>query len=89
MRHTLRRAIQVASATLFLMVAGTTAAFAGPAPIEPEFPPPAADPQPLTSDGFPWMVTSVATVLAVAAAVLIAVLWGRTRTGHRSGLVTP
>jgi ABC-type uncharacterized transport system permease subunit len=89
MRNTFRRAIQVASATLFLMVAGTTAAFAGPAPIAPEFPPPAADPQPVTSDGFPWMLTSVVVLLAVITVAAIAVLLGRTRTGHDSGLVTP
>ena len=87
MRRTLRQAIQVALATLFLMVGGATAAFAGPAPIEPELPPPAADPQPLASDGFPWMVTSAAAVLAIAAVAVIAVLWHRTRTGHH-GLVT-
>jgi ABC-type uncharacterized transport system permease subunit len=88
MRHTFRRAIQVALASLFLMVAGTTAAFAGPAPIAPEFPPP-ADPQPVTSDGFPWMLTSVAVLLAVITVAAIAVLLARTRTGHDSGLVTP
>lgn len=88
MNHTFRRAFEVVSATLFLMVAGTTAAFAGPAPIEPEFPPPAADPQPITSDGFPWMLTSVAVLLTVSALAVIAVLWQRTRSGHH-GLVTP
>ena len=88
MRHTIRQAIQVALATLFLMVGGTTAAFAGPAPIEPEFAPPAADPQPVTSDGFPWMVTSATVLLTIAAVVVIAVLWHRTHTGHH-GLVTP
>ena len=87
MRHTIRRAIQVALATLFLMFAGTTAAFAGPAPIEPEFPPPAADPQPVASDSFPWMLTSVSVLLSIAAVAVIAVLWHRTRTGHH-GLVT-
>ena len=87
MRHTIRQAIQVALATLSLMFAGSTAAFAGPAPIAPEFPPPAADPQPVSSDGFPWMLTSVAVLLSIAAVAVIAVLWQRTRTGHH-GLVT-
>ena len=87
MRHTIRRAIQVALSTLLLMVAGTTAAFAGPAPIAPEFPPPPADPQPVTSDGFPWMLISAAMLLSIAAVAVAAVLWHRTRTGHH-GLVT-
>lgn len=88
MNHTLRRAFEVVSATLFLMFAGATAAFAGPAPIEPEFPPPAVDPQPVSSDGFPWMLSSVVVVLTVSALAVIAVLWQRTRSTHR-GLVTP
>ena len=87
MRHTIRQAVQVALATLSLMFAGSTAAFAGPAPIAPEFPPPAADPQPVSSDGFPWMLTSVAVLLSIAAVAVITVLWQRTRTGHH-GLVT-
>jgi hypothetical protein len=86
--HTFRRASEVVSATLFLMLAGTTAAFAGPAPIEPEFPPPAVDPQPVSSDGFPWMLSSIAVLLTVSALAVIAVLWQRTRSGHH-GLVTP
>ena len=79
MNHTFRHAVEVASATLFLMLAGTTAAFAGPAPIEPEFPPPAVDPQPVSDGGFPWMLTGAITLLTVAALALIAVLWQRTR----------
>ena len=87
MRHTIRQAVQVALATLSLMFAGSTAAFAGPAPIARELPAPAADPQPVSSDGFPWMLTSIAVLLSIAAVAVIAVLWQRTRTG-RHGLVT-
>ena len=87
MRHTVRQATQVVLATLFTLFAGSTAAFAGPAPIEPELPAPAADPQPVTSDSFPWLLTSVAVLLSIAAVAVIAVLWHRTRTGHH-GLVT-
>ena len=88
MNHTTRRLVQLAFATLFVMFGGTTAALAGPAPIEPEFPPPAADPVPVTSDAFPWMLTSIAVLLTVTAVALIAVLWHRTHTSHHR-LVTP
>lgn len=88
MNKSIRTALQVATAMLLVAFTGTTSALAGPAPIEPEFPPAATDPQPATSDAFPWMLTSIAVVLTVTAVALIAVLWHRVHTSHQH-LVTP
>ncbi|HTE74969.1 MAG TPA: hypothetical protein VK640_17475 [Actinomycetes bacterium] len=90
MNHTLRRVLQVASATLFLTFAGSTAAFAGPAPIREEFPPGGSGQGSSAAVGtdFPWLLTSVSAVLAIATVALVAVVWHRTHAGHH-GLVTP
>ncbi len=89
MNHSIRHLVQLASATILLMFSGATAAFAGPAPlVEPQFPPPAADPVPVTANGFPWLITSVAVLLTIAAVAMVAVLWNRIHAGHH-GLVTP
>lgn len=89
MNKSIRTALQIATAMLLVAFTGTASALAGPAPIEPEFPPPAAEPQPAASDAFPWMLTSIAVVLTVTAVALIAVLWHRAHTSHHHHLVTP
>lgn len=86
------RLIAKATAAAFLLVlTGASAALAGPAPIEPEFPPPASTPTEVaTADGFPWMLTSSIALLVIAVVALSVVLWQRHRTHtvhHR--LVTP
>lgn len=90
MNHSIRHLVQVAATTMFLMFAGASAAFAGPAPlIEPEFTPPAADPRVTeTGGGFPWLLTSGAVLIAIALVVLAALLWHRVHVSHRR-LVTP
>ena len=62
------RLIAKATAAAFLLVlTGASAALAGPAPIEPEFPPPAATTTEVaTADGFPWMLTSAIALLVIA-----------------------
>ena len=89
MNLTIRRAFQVAAAALCLMFAGTSTAFAGPAPIQEEFPPAGSNTgQGATGTDFPWMLTSVSAALVIATVALIAVVWHRTHAGHH-GLVTP
>jgi hypothetical protein len=84
MTHNVSRLTQVAVSTLFLLLSGATAALAGPAPIEPEAPPPPVE----VTGGFPWLVTSAAVALAVIAVVLVAALWHRAHDSHPR-LVTP
>ena len=92
MSHPIRRLTQVFATTTLFLSTGVTAALAGPAPIEPEFPRDGRRTRSTggtdSADGFPWLLTSIAVLLAVSALALIAVLWHRTRSGHH-GLVTP
>jgi hypothetical protein len=93
MIRSIRHTLQVAVTSLFLLCAGASAAFAGPAPFDgPEFAPP-SQPAPSvpgtdTSTQVGWMLTGVGIALAIAAVALIAVLWHRSHaTGRR--LATP
>ena len=91
MHRTVRHLVQVACLSLFLTFTTATAALAGPAPIEPEFPPPSGGGTTDASSGseFPWLLAGATVVLAITTVVLAAVLWQRTHTGRRHGLVTP
>lgn len=89
MTHTVRHAIQVATTTMLLLGVAAPAAIAGPAPLEPEFPPPEQSPTVVTEDvsfatQLGWMLTGAGVVLAITAIALIAVLWHRAHAGsHR------
>jgi len=87
--HSIRHIVQVAVSSLFLMFAGTTAAFAGPPPIEPAVPPVSDVGGGGVSDsGFPWMLTGAVALLAIAVVALSVVLWSRYHASHRR-LATP
>ncbi len=87
--HSIRHIVQVAVSSLFLMFAGTTAAFAGPPPIEPELSPVSGGGGGGVSDsGFPWMFTGAITLLSIAVVALAVVLWSRYHASHHR-LATP
>lgn len=82
-RH-FHRLTAVAATTMFLLCAGVSAAFAGPAPIEPEIAPPPESVGGSAGGGFDWMLTGGAVLLAVAVVGVIALLWHRAHaTGRR------
>ena len=79
----IRRLTQVAATTLFLLCAvGASAAYAGPAPTEPEYPPPGQG-RVTAGGGFPWLLTATIVLLAVAMVALLAVLWHRAHANNR------
>lgn len=81
-RH-FHRLTAVAATTMYLLCAGGSAAFAGPAPIEPEFAPPQSG-SGSAGGGFDWMLTGGAVLAAIAVVGLIALLWHRAHaTGRR------
>lgn len=88
MYHLIRRLTQVFTTTLFLLcTAGVPAAFAGPAPIEPEYPP--GQTGGTASGGeFPWLLSGGIVLLAIILVALAAVLWHRAHATTRR-LVTP
>ena len=89
MTHSIRHIVQVAVSSLFLMFAGTTAAFAGPPPIEPGSPrSPASEAAESSDSGFPWMLTGAIALLAIAVVALSVVLWSRYHASHHR-LATP
>jgi hypothetical protein len=96
MIRSIRHTVQVAVTSLFLLCAGATAAFAGPAPIEPDFPPPTQSGPSITSVNadtdfstqLRWMLSGVGLTLAIAAVALTAVLWHRSHATSRR-LATP
>ncbi|HEX7187453.1 MAG TPA: hypothetical protein VF423_04450 [Actinomycetes bacterium] len=86
--HSIRHIVQVAVSSLFLMFAGTTAAFAGPPPIEPVPPASGGGVGGVSDSGFPWMLTGAVALLAIAVVALSVVLWSRYHASHHR-LATP
>lgn len=89
MIRSIRHTVQVAVTSVFLLCVGASAAFAGPAPIEPDFPPPSQPVPAVSTDTdfstqLRWMLSGVGVALAIAAIALTAVLWHRSHaTGRR------
>ena len=94
MSHPIHRLTQVFATTALFLSTGVTAALAGPAPIESEFPrdgAPAGNTGPTGADsasGFPWLLTGSVALLAIALVALVAVLWHRAHAAPRR-LATP
>ena len=92
MSHPIRRLTQVFATTALFLSTGVTAALAGPAPIESEFPRDGgqtgstggAD----SASGFPWLLTGSAVLLGIALVALVAVMWHRAHAVPRR-LATP
>lgn len=82
-----RRTAQTVTTCLLLMLAGTGAAFAGPAPIEGRYQAPVPAPEqagPSVLTELRWMTEGAAVTLAIAAIALVAVLWHRSHSpAHR------
>jgi hypothetical protein len=89
MSHPIRRLTQVFATTTLFLSTGVTAALAGPAPIESEFP---RDGGPAggtdSASGFPWLFTGSAILLGIAMVALVAVMWHRAHAVPRR-LATP
>jgi hypothetical protein len=89
MSHPIRRLTQVFATTMLFLSTGVTAALAGPAPIEPEFPRDGGQTGSTDSaSGFPWLLTGSAVLLAIALVALVAVMWHRAHAVPRR-LATP
>jgi hypothetical protein len=91
MSHPIRRLTQVFATTTLFLSTGVTAALAGPAPIESEFPRDGGQTGTGGTDsasGFPWLLTGSAILLAIALVALVAVMWHRAHTVPRR-LATP
>ena len=86
MKRTIRTATEVVSATLFLLAIGGPAAFAAPAPIEPDYAPPATNGSGGDTFGIDsqLLLSAVGLVLVVAAIAMLAVLWHRSHAATRS-----
>jgi hypothetical protein len=88
MKRTIRTATEVVSATLFLLAIGGPAAFAAPAPIEPDYAPPATNGSGGGTFGIDsqmlFSVVGLVLVLVVAAIAMLAVLWHRSHAATRS-----
>lgn len=87
MSRTIRNTAEIVTTTLLLLCAGVPVAFAGPQPIDPNFPPPPATPAaPDVSlwTEVRWMLNGAGVLLALAAVALVAVLWHRSHAAtHR------
>ena len=95
MSHPIRRLTQVFATTALFLSTGVTAALAGPAPIESEFPRDGGQTGSTGStggaesaSGFPWLLTGSAVLLAIALVALVAVMWHRAHAVPRR-LATP
>ena len=89
MSHPIRRLTQVFATTALFLSTGVTAALAGPAPIESEFPRDGGQTGSTDSaSGFPWLLTGSAVLLAIALVALVAVMWHRAHAVPRR-LATP
>ena len=91
MSHPIRRLTQVFATTALFLSTGVTAALAGPAPIESEFPRDSGQTGTGGIDsasGFPWLLTGSAVLLAIALVALVAVMWHRAHAVPRR-LATP
>lgn len=82
MKRTIITATEVVATSLALLCAGAQVAFAGPPPIEPDSAPPTTTVFTTSSDisfatELRWMLNGAGVVLALAAVVLVAVLWHR------------
>lgn len=89
MSHPIRRLTQVFATTTLFLCTGVTAALAGPAPIESEFPRDGDQAGGTDSaSGFPWLLTGSAVLLAIALVALVAVIWHRAHAAPRR-LATP
>ena len=87
--HPIRRLTQVFATTALFLSTGVTAALAGPAPIESEFPRDGAGAGSTDSaGGFPWLLTGSVVLLGIALVALVAVLWHRAHAVPRR-LATP
>ena len=92
MSHPIRRLTQAFATTLLFLSTGVTAALAGPAPIESEFPRDGGQAGSTggtdSASGFPWPLTGSAVLLAIALVALVAVMWHRAHAVPRR-LATP
>ena len=92
MSHPIRRLTQVFATTALFLSSGVTAALAGPAPIESEFPRDGGQTGSTggtdSASGFPWLLTGSAVLLAIALVALVAVMWHRAHAVPRR-LATP
>ena len=92
MSHPIRRLTQVFATTTLFLSTGVTAALAGPAPIESEFPRDGGQTGSTggidSASGFPWLLTGSAVLLAIALVALVAVMWHRAHAVPRR-LATP
>ena len=92
MSHPIRRLTQVFATTTLFLSTGVTAALAGPAPIESEFPRDGGQSGSTggidSGSGFPWLLTGSAVLLAIALVALVAVMWHRAHAVPRR-LATP
>ena len=92
MSHPIRRLTQVFATTALFLSTGVTAALAGPAPIESEFPRDGGQTGNTggidSAGGFPWLLTGSAVLLAIALVALVAVMWHRAHAVPRR-LATP
>jgi len=92
MSHPIRRLTQVFATTALFLSTGVTAALAGPAPIESEFPRDGGQAGNTggidSAGGFPWLLTGSAVLLAIALVALVAVMWHRAHAVPRR-LATP
>jgi hypothetical protein len=89
MKRTIITTTEVVATSLVLLCAGAQAAFAFPKELGPDYAPP-TDPGVGTTSGIDfatqlrWMLTGAGVVLALAAAVLVAVLWHRAHAHAQS-----
>ena len=92
MSHPIRRLTQLFATTALFLSTGVTAALAGPAPIESEFPRDGGQTGSTSgtdsASGFPWLLTGSAVLLAIALVALVAVMWHRAHAVPRR-LATP
>jgi hypothetical protein len=92
MSHPIRRLTQVFATTALFLSTGVTAALAGPAPIESEFPRDGGQTGSTggidSAGGFPWLLTGSVVLLAIALVALVAVMWHRAHAVPRR-LATP
>jgi hypothetical protein len=92
MKRTIITTTEAVVTSLVLLCAGAPVAFAAPPPIEPDYAPPSTA-DITTSSGVSfatelrWMLNGAGVVLALAAVVLIAVLWRRAHA-HSQRFVT-
>ncbi|MDQ1629486.1 MAG: hypothetical protein QOI54_3230 [Actinomycetota bacterium] len=84
MRTIVRRVARVGYLETLFWTTGTVAAYAAPRPVEPAYPSPAPVPtEPRFATEVRWMLGGAALVLAVAAVVLVVVLWRRSHSAAR------